>query len=78
MAKSKSNLTGYGIMIEPLSDADGGGWLATVIRPRPPLPMPNPRLSNATRRQRRLAATSPAPDHSAGGGNACRAHCTRN
>ena len=30
MAKSKSNLTGYAIMIEPLSDADGGGWLATV------------------------------------------------
>lgn len=30
MANSKSNLADYAIMVEPLSDADGGGWLATV------------------------------------------------
>ena len=30
MAKSKATLTDYAIMVEPLSDADGGGWLATV------------------------------------------------
>ena len=30
MAKSKANLADYAIMVEPLSDADGGGWLATV------------------------------------------------
>jgi antitoxin HicB len=30
MAKSKANLADYAIMVEPLSEADGGGWLATV------------------------------------------------
>lgn len=30
MAKSKANLADYAVMVEPLSDADGGGWLATV------------------------------------------------
>jgi antitoxin HicB len=30
MAKSKSNVKEYAIMVEPLSEADGGGWLATV------------------------------------------------
>ena len=30
MAKAKTKQTEYAIMVEPLSDADGGGWLATV------------------------------------------------
>ena len=30
MAKSKVKQAEYAIMVEPLSDADGGGWLATV------------------------------------------------
>ena len=30
MAKSKTKHTEYAIMVEPLSEADGGGWLATV------------------------------------------------
>ena len=30
MAKAKAKQTEYAIMVEPLSDADGGGWLATV------------------------------------------------
>ncbi len=30
MAKLKSQQTEYAIMVEPLSEADGGGWLATV------------------------------------------------
>jgi antitoxin HicB len=31
MAKSKANLADYAIMVEPLSDADGGGWLAESV-----------------------------------------------
>ena len=34
MAKANSNLAEYAIMVEPLSEADGGGWLAIV--PAPP------------------------------------------
>jgi antitoxin HicB len=30
MFKAKAKQTEYAIMVEPLSDADGGGWLATV------------------------------------------------
>lgn len=30
MAKAKAKQTEYAIMVEPLTDADGGGWLATV------------------------------------------------
>ena len=30
MAKSNAKQPEYAIMVEPLSDADGGGWLATV------------------------------------------------
>ncbi len=30
MASKKTIDTGYAIMVEPLSAADGGGWLATV------------------------------------------------
>ncbi len=30
MAKSKVKMTEYAIMVEPLLDADGGGWMATV------------------------------------------------
>lgn len=30
MAKTKARQADYAIMVEPLSDADGGGWLATV------------------------------------------------
>lgn len=30
MAKSNARQADYAIMVEPLPDADGGGWLATV------------------------------------------------
>lgn len=30
MAAKKTKPTDYAIMVEPLSEADGGGWLATV------------------------------------------------
>jgi antitoxin HicB len=30
MAKAKKKLLDYAVVVEPLSDEDGGGWLATV------------------------------------------------
>jgi antitoxin HicB len=30
MGKASGEVRGYAIMVEPLSEADGGGWLATV------------------------------------------------
>ncbi len=30
MARTTKSLTDYAVMIEPLSEADGGGWLASV------------------------------------------------
>ncbi len=87
MAKSKANLADYAIMVEPLSDADGGGWLATV----PALPgcmgdgdTPEAALADAERAiiewhaaAKALGRDVPGPDRSANGGNACPVLCMK-
>ena len=68
--------TEYAIMVEPLSAADGGGWLATV----PALPGC---MGDGETREGALVdvqdaiAMYPAPPPSANGASACPAACMR-
>lgn len=67
----------YAIMVEPLSEADVGGWLATAIRLRLRSPMPRQQSPSGRMLPANCNAKRQNPTRSANGASACRVLCTK-